>query len=342
MEEGLYMRTYQKIAERCKSLPLEKQKQVLEIVDNMLDECAAENVHVASLPCPFCQSDNITKIGRKKSKQRYKCGNCITTFTSTTHTICENSHASKEQWRALIIDTMNGLSIDHTAESFELSHSTVFRMRHKFLLALEKYLAQDPVVLRVVSELDETYVSDSLKGTKFGPDAPRKPRLHGEKANKRGLSNEKICICTGVERNQGAAFASTINRASPSSEEIKQTFKGHIEPGTIAFTDGAKGYKVLEDSSDCIVESVDVNEQKKRKSANLNNVNSFHSFIKERYGKYRGVATKYLNRYNALFSTSFRNRNEMIERLCDTLLTPGPIDYSFSCKNVTGLDLLEL
>ena len=35
----------------------------------------------------------------------------------------------------------------------------------------------------------------------------------------------------------------------------------------------------------------------------LNTVNSLHSQIKEMFRKYRGVASKYLNRYMALFST---------------------------------------
>ncbi|MEF2608790.1 MAG: hypothetical protein U0M88_04055, partial [Faecalicoccus sp.] len=34
----------------------------------------------------------------------------------------------------------------------------------------------------------------------------------------------------------------------------------------------------------------------------LNNVNSFHSMIKEQYRFYRGVSSKYINRYNALFT----------------------------------------
>ena len=33
----------------------------------------------------------------------------------------------------------------------------------------------------------------------------------------------------------------------------------------------------------------------------LNNVNSFHSAIEKQYEKYRGVASQYINRYNALF-----------------------------------------
>lgn len=60
---------------------------------------------------------------------------------------------------------------------------------------------------------------------------------------------------------------------------------------------------------------------KHSKTANLNNVNSFHSFIKNRYRNYRGVASKYINRYNALFSAGFRDRNNTIDKICELILT---------------------
>ncbi len=237
---------------------------------------------------------------------------------------------------------MNGMAIDYTAEALGFHLETVFNMRHKFLMTLEKYLAQDPIVLKEVSELDETYVLESFKGTKLGGDSPRKPRLHGEKAGKRGLSREQVCICAGIQGQQGPAYAVTVNRAKPSSNQIKGVFEDHIESGSIVFTDGEKGYGVLEDTIDYAVERVDVAEQKARKVANLNNVNSFHAFIKERYGHYRGVATKYLNRYNALFSSGFRDRKEMTDRLCDAMLNPGPIDYSNLVEQISVKDTLWL
>ncbi len=51
---------------------------------------------------------------------------------------------------------------------------------------------------------------------------------------------------------------------------------------------------------------------------NLNTVNNLHSFIKNRYYDYRGVATKYLNRYNMVFRAAYRMRmsvDELAEKL---------------------------
>lgn len=85
-------------------------------------------------------------------------------------------------------------------------------------------------------------------------------------------------------------------------------FKGHIKEGTLVLCDGLKSYLALEKDTGCSVK--DVTEERSGKFFNLNTVNNFHSFIKSRYKFYRGVATKYLNRYNDLFSIAYRQARE--------------------------------
>jgi hypothetical protein len=92
-------------------------------------------------------------------------------------------------------------------------------MRHKILLSLETEEERTPTVLDGVCELDETYVLESRKGSPIPADFRRKARKHGAIAQKRGLSNEYISICTGVERD-GKAFSKALNRSEASKEEI--------------------------------------------------------------------------------------------------------------------------
>ena len=145
---------------------------------------------------------------------------------------------------------------------------------------------------------------------------------------------------TGVERG-GVAYAATVNRAHPSNDEIKEVFRGHIMPGSVAFTDGLKGYKCLENEVDCVVESVPAEEQKRTGTMNLNNVNGFHSHIQEAYRHYRGVATKYLNRYNALFETVYKAKN-CISELTDMILSHLQPDGSYTGASVRNYGLLEI
>lgn len=291
--------------------------------------------------CPYCHSAYVVLDGTHRDKQRYWCKACDRTFVSTTNTAMSESHYDIDTWKEVISDTFVGLSIDETADSIGASHSTVFRMRHKILLALQYLEEIEPTELQNIAELDETYVLESQKGKKFTDDASRKPRKRGEKATKRGLSNEQVCICTGVERNKGKSYAVTVNMAKPSNSEIKQAFDTHIEEGTVLFTDGLKGYQVLEESVDCKVNGVTTEEMKKSKTANLNNVNSFHSFIKTRYHGYRGVASKYINRYNALFAAGFRDRKETIDKVCELLLTIRDDDIHMSDDDVKNKGLFK-
>ncbi len=288
--------------------------------------------------CPDCSGEHIIKNGHKDSIQRFLCRDCGRTFASTKGTIMEHSHLGQEAWEQAIADTLNGrVSLDKTAEKLGICHSTAFHMRHKILIALGKNAEDDPTVLSNISELDETYVLESQKGTKFGPDAEREPRKHGAKSSTRGISDEQVCIMAGVQRSGGPAFATTLNRAHPSKDEILQAFSDHIDAGCVAFTDGLKGYKHLESAVDCVVESVPLSEQKATKTANLNTVNGFHSHIKSLYNHYRSVATKYLNRYNVLFSNTYRTVS--IKSITKKLL--GKLGFS-TYNNVKNSNLLEI
>jgi transposase-like protein len=94
-------------------------------------------------------------------------------------------------------------------------------------------------------------------------------------------------------------IAETVNCAKPSGKELDTIFRGHIAEDTLVLTDGLRSYHVLETLASCTV--VDINQEERRGIFNLNTVNSLHSFIKETYNHYRGVATKHINRYNALW-----------------------------------------
>ena len=289
--------------------------------------------------CPYCGSAAIVKNGHKCRKQEYRCKCCGKTFVSTTNTLMNGSHQSSEVWEEVIQDTFNGDAIDYTAIRLGLSHDCVFHMRHKVLLALETLKAEEPVVLDDVAELDETFVLDCYKGKSIPQEAGRPARKHGAKAEKRGISNEYVCICAGVQR-QGDAIAKTVNRAKPSCEELEAVFDGHISNETLVLCDGLRGYSSLEGSTGCVVKNVNL--EKQGSFYHLNNVNSFHSFIKQRYHFYKGVATKYLNRYNMLFSLAYKGAAKATEMVREKFLTVTAANRHISCKDVGTLGLLQL
>ena len=219
----------------------------------------------------------------------YLCHDCKKTFSETATKAIEYSHSSATVWRQVISDTIDGIPIDKTAKSLDLHHSTVFNMRHKILYCIEQSLIAEPTALTGVCETDETYVLESEEGRKFSQNHHRKPRKHGAKASKPGISSEYICVCTSVT-GADEKVAVAINRASPDSKEILDVFGERVNEDTVILCDGKQSYNILDDKCTVAVTN------------RINKVNGFHGFIKEKLESMRGVATIYLNRYNALFS----------------------------------------
>lgn len=287
--------------------------------------------------CPYCGNSHVIKYGHRKGKQRFLCHNCRKTFMHSTNTLLANSHSNQSIWADFISDTFHGETLDTSAEKYGFSHQTAFNMRHKVLLSLQDLLENNPVLLSGVTEFDETFVLDCYKGGSVPPEAGRNARKHGAKAAKRGISNEYIAICTGIQRD-GRAIAATVNRAKPSGKELQEIFCGHIAKNTLALTDGLRSYYALETLTKCSV--VNVNRQKSDGIFNLNTVNSLHSYIKETYNHYRGVATKYINRYNALFSMAFRCADSLTDTLFSSLCISSQNCYWHSIADVRNYQLV--
>ena len=185
-----------------------------------------------------------------------------------------------------------------------------------------------------VSELDETFVLDCYKGKPLDNDISRKPLKHGAKAEKRGISSEYVCICTGIRRNRDA-YAAAVNRAKPDAEELRAVFTGHVTDATLVLCDVLRSYHILPPIADCAVKDCSQMAEDEKCFYHLNTVNGFYSFIKSRYNFYRNVITKYPNLYNALFSGAYQNAVSFIKRVKLALLDVGRINYYHSNK-VTG------
>lgn len=145
-------------------------------------------------------------------------------------------------------------------------------------------------------EIDEKYLNYSHKGTKF---KEIKGKKRGTPAEKRGLSDEQVCLLSAVER-QGLSVLRSYNLAKPGSEDVLHLAK-NIQKHSYIWTDGLASYHHLIEEKECRHKIV--KDYKEYDQVNhLNEVNSFHERIEMQYRRYRGVATKYINRYAALFN----------------------------------------
>lgn len=302
--------------ELLKRLPEKGVEKALKILRDIKAECEKEEKNCIP-PCPHCGDKLVVRNGHKHGKQAYLCRSCGKSFVETTKTVIFNSHSGEAVWKQVIRDTVNGVSIDKTAKNLELHHETVFNMRHKILYCLEQEENRSPTQLEGVCEADETYILENYKGKKLPSGFWRKPRKHGAVAKKPGLSNEYICVCAGIERD-GEAVSMAVNRAEAGKDDINRVFAERVSGKTVILSDGAKGYDILDKTGKCKVFNANKDDGS---FFNINTVNGYHSFIKEKNRNARGYATKYLNRYNVLFSKTYRATKVIIDGiyslLCD-------------------------
>lgn len=310
---------------------------LLIIFDTIMESAQSEDHKSEMCDCPYCSGKNVIRYGKKRGKQRFLCKDCDKTFITTTNTVMSMSHQSTEVWEVMVEDTVNGNALSYSEKNLGISHQVAFNMRHKILLELEARNSAEPTLLDEVSELDETFVLECYKGKKLPDTVERPARKHGAKAQKRGISNEYVCICTGAQR-KSSVVIKAVNRAKPSSEEVAEVFTGHIADGALLLTDGLRSYSILESLADCSIKNV---EDEKTSFYNLNTVNNLHSVIKKQYEFYRGVATKYINRYCTLFKYMYRRTTAAIQNIKDAMLKPGSAS-PYSIYDVRSYDLATI
>lgn len=273
---------------------------VLRKIDSILSEYESDEKETSNIvfeKCPKCGALHPVLIKGGKTaggKQMYRCKSCNARFVQDYNEVTFHSRLSKDQWADAIKGAVIGDSITRTAETCEVAVSTSFKMRHKIMSFLEK--DEDSIKVAEEVELDEKYLLYSHKGTRING---VKSRHRGGTASKNGISDEQICLLTAVER-KGSSFLRAYNMGRPSSDDV-MNLSSHIKEGAYLWTDNHNSYNKLTQklgSKRVIISS----KEEYDKVNHLNNVNSFHSMIARWYKHMRGVATKYINRYAALYN----------------------------------------
>lgn len=247
--------------------------------------------------CPYCtKRSRMIKKGFNKGKQRYQCKECKHIFTYNSHTITMYSKIERSMFQKIVLDTLNSIPIKKTAADLNVSVQCVFENRHKTLCALETMINNENAQLCGTIEIDETYELESDKGSK---QIKRKARKRGEPSQYRGISHEQVCIVTTTDRN-GHEIFKAVGFGKPTTNSILENFTKMLVKKSIIYTDGAFSYDKLAEQSECRLVQL-----KTHKAYNqvehINTVNYIHSMIQKQFAFYRGVATKYINRYLCLF-----------------------------------------
>lgn len=124
---------------------------------------------------------------------------------------------------------------------------------------------------------------------------PREARKRGGKATKRGLSNEQVCVVCGIDR-QGNIRSKASNLGKVSTNDLSKVYIGNVQVDAIFCTDSEKSYrKFVRENGFRLIQI----ERGRHKQGiyHINHVNSYHSHLKDFVGRFKGVATKYLDNY---------------------------------------------
>lgn len=244
--------------------------------------------------CPHCQSVHVVKNGTQLDKQRYKCKNCNKTFTSISNTFLARTRKDFKTWKKFIQCMIEGFSVRMSATKCKVNRNTAFIWRHKILDTLTEYVTNQKIMKGVI-EADDTFFRLSFKGNKpINRDAYHR----GSLAKKRGMSKEQVCVSCAVSRNNTKVVYSkitTLGRAK--AKDLQKVFKGRFSDNSILCTDKDKAYRNFA-QRECLEHIQMQSGTASRVDVyHIQNINGYHSRLKNFIRRFKGVSTKYLNNY---------------------------------------------
>lgn len=244
--------------------------------------------HEADATCPHCDSDQLYGWGTTASGQcRMRCRACLKTFTPLTGTGFERLRD-----KARLVENAacmaQCLSVRETAERLQVNPKTAYLLRKRFMPELAKH---QPGMLAGVLEGDETFFRKSYKGQRSG--VPRESYSRGTPAKKRGINDEHVAVLTVISRGSPECLISILPGV-PNTTSVNEALSDNIAPGSVLYTDGSKVYAKVESMQDVKVFSV-------LATVHVQNINALHSRMKCWMRNFKGVATKNLGLYLAVF-----------------------------------------
>lgn len=244
--------------------------------------------------CPHCHSSIINRFGKKGDMQRYRCKNCLKTFTATTNTpLARLRH--KEKWVNYLEGMLESKVLRQSARDYSINLKTAFRWRHRFLQLPAELKAR---LLEGIVEADETFFAYSEKGNKH---LNHRARKRGKKTGKQGRSKEDwVPVLTARDRGTHT-FEAILE--STSIQGISEQLIGKIEKDSILCSDGYKSYIQFAQNNDLVHKRLNLSSGIRviDKVFHIQNVNAYHSRLKNWINKFHGVATKYLDHYLGWF-----------------------------------------
>lgn len=121
--------------------------------------------------CPHCNSNYYVKNGKYDGIQRYKCRSCSRTFSKTTKALWSYSKINAEKWIKFTELTLQKQTLRFCAEELGISLVTAFYWRHKIMQGLTLDLMAETIPGRIF--MSKTIEKENFKGCR-----KNKPKTH--------------------------------------------------------------------------------------------------------------------------------------------------------------------
>ena len=245
---------------------------------------------VGRLGCAHCGADEIVGWGQSHGLPRYRCKACGRTFNAATGTGMARLR-KKDRWLDQAQAMIDGVSLAKAAERCCVHPTTAYRWRHRFLSApaLDK-----PQTLQGIVEADETFVLESFKGRRSG--LFRAARKRGGKARHPGPFSDNIPVLVARDRS-----GATIDAVLPEDTAvcITQALASAMSPANVLVCDGGLPLRAFARRAKIPVRVVPAPGKPLpgEPDIHINNVNAYHSRLKEWMRRFHGVATRNLPNY---------------------------------------------
>ncbi|PMQ16266.1 IS1595 family transposase [Janthinobacterium sp. AD80] len=249
-----------------------------------------EDVARQRLACPACHSAHVHRHGHAHGLQRYRCVPCGRTFNALTGTpLARLRH--KAQWLEYADCLLDSVSVRRAASRLGLHRNTTFRWRHRFL-SLAK--TDRPHCLHGIAEADELYVLESQKGART---MTRPARRRGGHATLRGMSHEHVCILVARDRT-GQTLDFVTGMGALTKAQLHRCLPPVMDQDVLLVTDGHAAYAAFAREAGISHQAVNLRAgMRVRGAAHVQNVNAYHSRLRQWLRPFHGVATRYLHHY---------------------------------------------
>lgn len=240
------------------------------------------------------RAPTLTGMAQVSGLQRYRGQACHRTFNALTGTALARLR-KKDKWLGFSTALVASQSLRQAASGLGVHRNTTLRWRHRFLGSVK---ADRATTLQGITEADETYFLDSRKGSR---NLDRPARRRGGKAAEAGLSSEQVCVLVARDRT-GQTLDWVIGRGQMTKAELASVLLPVLAADVLLVSDSNPTYRFFAHNAKLSHESINLSAGVRVKGAvHVQNVNAYHGRLKQRLGRFHGVATHYMDNYLGWF-----------------------------------------